>query len=91
MGKIKLEIRAFEYADPQALAGVHSSEQISRPSNRGFYDVEGWIVDTTLQYVDVSSMTCTGTADSVMIQVPRFKPLLALRGPLLSYPDPVQP
>src|SRR6266852_7044120 len=28
MGKVKLGVRAFEYDDPQARAGVHSSEQI---------------------------------------------------------------
>src|SRR4029077_13076432 len=45
VGKVEVRIRALEYYDPQARAGVHSSEQILQGFEyAGIYDVERRII-----------------------------------------------
>src|ERR1700694_566883 len=46
VGKVKLGVRAFEYDDPQARAGVHSREQILEGFEyAGVYDVERRVIE----------------------------------------------
>src|SRR6202030_2969747 len=46
VGKVKLGVRAFEYDDPQARAGVHSREQILQGFEyAGVYDVERRVIE----------------------------------------------